>query len=83
MPKETLVRLHGVQYSRDSVSGIPWLDHLTCDTCRVAYALADVTGVRTGNPGEGAWVVGAPIFIITGAGVLLGILLVLFPIHGN
>ena len=81
--KDSLVRLHGVRFSRDSVSGIPWLDHLTCDTCRVAYALTDVSGVRTGNPGAGAWVLGAPIFIVTGAGALLALLLVLFPIHGN
>jgi hypothetical protein len=81
--KDSLVRLHGVRSSRDSVTGIPWLDHLTCDTCRVAYALADVSGVRTGNPGAGAWALGAPIFIVTGSGLLLGLLLVLFPIHDN
>lgn len=75
--------MHGVRFSRDSASGIPWLEHLTRDTCRVAYALADVRGVRTGNPGAGAWALGAPIAIVTGAGALLGLLLVPFPIHDN
>lgn len=62
--KEDLVRLHGVQFSRDSLSGIPWLEHLSCDSCRVGYALADVTQLRTGNPGAGAWNIAIPIIAI-------------------
>ncbi len=62
--RQTLVRLHAVQFGKDSISGIPWLDHLTCDTCRVAYPLADVSGVRTGNPGAGAWVIAGPMLVV-------------------
>ena len=43
---------HGVGFGRDSVSGIPWLEHLSCDSCRVHYALADMSQARTGEPGR-------------------------------
>ena len=64
--KDQLVRLHGVRFDRDSLSGIPWLEHLTCDTCHVRYALADVSQVRTGNPGAGAWNIMLPFVLIVG-----------------
>lgn len=63
--KSQLVRLHGVEFSHDSISGIPWLEHLSCDTCRVRYALADVTGLRKGDPGSGAWFLLGPILAVT------------------
>ena len=72
---ETLVRLHGVQFAHDSVTGIPWLDHLSCDTCRVAFPLARMTGIRTGNPGAGAWWLIAPLAVVAGFSVLLVIAL--------
>lgn len=62
-----LVRLHAVRIMRDSVSGIPWLGHTSCDTCRVSYALAGISLPRTGNPGAGAWAIMAP----AGLGLLL------------
>jgi hypothetical protein len=71
--KDQLVRLHGVVFSRDSVSGIPWLDHLGCDTCRVSYAVADLSGLRTGNPGAGAWVLLTPFIVVMALGVAVGI----------
>jgi hypothetical protein len=64
--KDELVRLHGVKIERDSLSGIPWLEHLTCDTCRVRYALDDVSQVRTGNPGAGAWNIMLPFVLVVG-----------------
>jgi hypothetical protein len=64
--KDQLVRLHGVQFSRDSVSGIPWLDHLSCDTCRVAYALSEVSHARIGDPGKGAWTIAVPMLAVVG-----------------
>ena len=71
--KDQLVRLHGVQFSRDSVSGIPWLDHLDCDTCRVSYAMADLSGLRTGNPGAGAWFLLTPFILVMAVGVAVGV----------
>jgi hypothetical protein len=64
--RDSLIRLHGVRFTRDSLSGIPWLDHLSCDSCRVTYRLSDISGVRTGDPGAGAWVVAGPMLVITG-----------------
>lgn len=81
--RNQLVRLHGVQFTRDSLSGIPWLEHLSCDTCRVRYALADVTQLRTGNPGAGAWGLMLPISIVTGLGVMLAIAIAASPGWGN
>ena len=57
----SLVRLHGVRFTRDSVNGVPWLDHLSCDTCRVSYALGTVTEIRTGHPGRAAWWIMGPL----------------------
>lgn len=59
--RDQLVRLHGVRFERDSVSGIPWLEHLSCDTCRVHYALADISQARTGEPGRAAWSIVLPV----------------------
>ena len=72
--KNQLVRLHGVEFKRDSVSGIPWLEHLNCDTCRVRYAFSDISQARTGNPGGGAWSIGAPLILI-GGGFIVAVIL--------
>jgi hypothetical protein len=63
---DSTVRLHAVQVSRDSISGIPWLEHTSCDTCRVRFAMADVSQMRTGNPGAGGWNILLPFVIIVG-----------------
>jgi hypothetical protein len=51
--------------------GIPWLEHLTCDTCRVRYALADLSQTRTGDPGATAWNILLPVVVIFGGLMLL------------
>ncbi len=51
---DTLVRLHAVHVTRDSISGVPWLQHPGCDSCRTAFALDRVSALRSGNPGAGA-----------------------------
>jgi hypothetical protein len=62
-----LVRLHAVRFTRDSVNGIPWLEHTSCDSCRVGYPLARVSEMRTGSPGRPAWILAIPFFaFITG-----------------
>ena len=65
--KNQLVRLHGVEFTRDSVSGIPWLEHLSCDTCRVRYAFGDISQARTGDPGKSAWIIAAPMLAFLAA----------------
>jgi len=72
--KDLLVRLHGVEFTRDSVSGIPWLEHLNCDTCRVRYAFSDISQARIGNPGAGAWSLGLPMLIVGGGLMVVGFL---------
>ncbi len=71
---DSIVQLHGVRFSRDSISGIPWLDHLSCDTCRVSYALANISQVKTGDPGAGAKTMVLPFAILTGAGLIFALL---------
>jgi hypothetical protein len=73
--KDQLVRLHGVRFEHDSVSGISWLEHLNCDTCRVRYAVADVSRARTGDPGAGAWNILLPFGLIVGAFTALAFLI--------
>lgn len=69
--RNELVRLHGVQFAHDSLSGIPWLEHLTCDTCRVHYALADISQSRIGNPGAGAWNIVLPLVAVIALGTAI------------
>jgi hypothetical protein len=51
----TTVRLHGVRFERDSLSGIPWLKHTSCDSCRVRYATAEISGAHVGHPETIGW----------------------------
>jgi hypothetical protein len=66
---EQVVRLHGVRFSTDSLSGVPWLQHLSCDSCRVQYALADVSHPRAGHPGREAWIWLSPVIVLFGIGL--------------
>lgn len=68
-----LIRLHAVKFTRDSVSGIPWLKHTSCDSCRVGYALSGVSEMRTGCPGRPAWIIAIPFFTLIGLGVLFAL----------
>jgi hypothetical protein len=56
----------------DSVSGIPFLAPLTCDSCRVGFPRAQVDSIKLGDPTGGFWA-------STGL-VLLGLLLAAFAI---
>ena len=65
--RDTTVRLHAVRFDRDSVTGVPWLEHTSCDSCRVRFALADISEPHFGNPGAGAWNILLPFVIVFGA----------------
>jgi hypothetical protein len=41
--------LHGVTVTADSLSGVPFWKALDCDSCRQAFARADIDSLRTGN----------------------------------
>jgi len=62
-------RWHALVISRDSVSGVPYLTPVNCDSCRVALPRAEVDSIRLGNPVAGFWktvglVVGVPLLLI-------------------
>jgi hypothetical protein len=48
-------RLHGVVITPDSVSGVPFLAPLSCDSCRVGFPRAQVDSIRVGDPPGGLW----------------------------
>ena len=48
-------RLHGVIVGADTVSGIPFLKPLDCDSCRVRIERAEVDSLRIGEPVDGFW----------------------------
>ena len=49
------LQLHGVTVSEDSVSGIPYLAPLDCNSCRIALPRSEVDSLRVGNPTSGFW----------------------------
>jgi len=62
-------RWHGVVPSSDSVSGIPFLQPASCDSCRVALSRTEIDSVRVGRPVLGFWkttamVVLTPVLIV-------------------
>jgi hypothetical protein len=44
----TARRWHAVQVGADSISGIPFIQATTCDSCRIALPRAAVDSVRQG-----------------------------------
>jgi hypothetical protein len=62
-------RWHGVVVGADSISGVAFLQHLGCDSCRRVIPLAVVDSVRVGRPVAGFWktmglVVGLPAALL-------------------
>lgn len=49
------LRWHGLRLHQDSVSGLPYVAALTCDSCRRAVPLTAVDSLRYGNPSAGLW----------------------------
>ena len=50
-----MLRVHGVIVGADTVSGIPFLKSLDCDSCRVRIERAEVDSLRLGEPVGGFW----------------------------
>ena len=64
-----LLRWHAVRIGADSISGIPYLRPVTCDSCRVALPRSSVDSLRLGDPVGGFWqtvgiVVAIPLAIL-------------------
>ncbi|HEV8399691.1 MAG TPA: hypothetical protein VGQ18_07605 [Gemmatimonadales bacterium] len=51
----TARRWHAVRVGPDSISGIPFVQPTTCDTCRIAVPRGAVDSLRLGDPIEGFW----------------------------
>jgi len=57
---------HAVVVRADSVTGVPYVNSVSCDSCRVAIPRAEVDSIRFGDPVAGFWktvglVVGIPL----------------------
>ena len=52
---ETVLRWHAVQVTADSITGIPFVQPIDCERCRVAVPRASVDSLRVGNPVAGFW----------------------------
>ncbi len=59
-------RLHAVRFAGDSLTGVPFQQPTTCDTCRVALPLAAVDSMQTGGGSEGRAIalIAVPIALI-------------------
>jgi hypothetical protein len=51
--KET--RWHAVTLTDDSITGVPFLQPVSCDSCRRAFPRTAVDSIRLGNPVAGFW----------------------------
>ncbi len=51
----TARRWHAVRVGPDSITGIPFAQPTTCDTCRIAVPRAAVDSIRLGDPVEALW----------------------------
>lgn len=51
----TALQWHAVRLTADSISGVPFLQPVECDSCRTRIARAEVDSLRLGNPVGGFW----------------------------
>jgi hypothetical protein len=57
-------RWHAVEVWPDSISGIPYLRPIGCDSCRTALPRAAVDSLRLGNPVAGFWTTVAVVLAV-------------------
>jgi hypothetical protein len=60
------LRCHALLVTADSVSGIHWLEPVTCDSCRVTLARAQVDSLQFGNPVAGFWKTSGLVIAVLG-----------------
>jgi hypothetical protein len=71
-------RWHAVVVGTDSVTGVPYLRPVECDSCRAGLPRAAVDSIRAGNPTAGFWkTVGLVI------GIPLGVFAVICAVEGG
>jgi hypothetical protein len=69
--EDGMVRLHALRLADDSVSGIPFLQPLACDSCRIAFSRERVDSIRVGDPTGGFW---GTLSLITVAALIVGVM---------
>lgn len=69
--RDGMVRLHGLRLANDSVSGISFLQPLSCDSCRISFSQERVDSIRVGDPTGGFW---ATLGLITVAALIVGVM---------
>jgi len=65
------VRWHAVRVSSDSVSGIPFMKSIACDSCRTSVPRASVDSLRLGSPVGSFW---KTVGLVAGTFVLAGVI---------
>ncbi|MFQ5550430.1 MAG: hypothetical protein ACE5FJ_04240 [Gemmatimonadales bacterium] len=48
-------RLHGVTVVNDTLSGVHFLQPLSCDSCRIQFPIEAIDSIRAGHPEAGFW----------------------------
>ena|SRR5690349_11295773 len=70
--QHTVLRWHAVNVTADSVSGIPFVQPIECERCRIAVPRASVDSLRVGNPVAGFWKsVGLGVATVVALGVII------------
>lgn len=64
-------RWHAVTLTDDSITGIPYLQPVTCASCRVGLPRPAVDSIRWGNPVAGFWKTVGLIVAIPTAGLMI------------
>ena len=67
-----MLRWHGVRLTEDSISGVPFVAELTCDSCRTTLPVSAVDSLRYGDPPAGFL---RTIALIAGSMVLMSVIL--------
>ena len=62
------VRWHAVRVSADSISGVPYLRPVGCDSCRLSYPRAAVDSIRLGQPVAAFW---KTVGVVVGVGLAI------------
>ena len=63
------LQLHAMRISADSLSGVPFIRPVDCDSCRVRFARTEIDSIRLGDPTAGLWstvglVVVGPVLVL-------------------
>jgi len=50
-----VLQLHAIHVSADTLSGVPFLRPIGCDSCRIRIARTEIGSLRFGDPTAGLW----------------------------